>query len=768
MWLPGCFAKPGNRGGLACLQRQLLVSILFTLAAVFAMAFVDFMPGMEVYLDSPLFHLVEGVVFLLVGLVWLQAYLSLTHWQRQVAGLRQVAENASQAKTDFLANMSHEIRTPLNGVIGMLGLLEQMQLTERQREYVDTIRKSSEQLLLVINDVLDVAKIEAGQLSLEPIPFDFAVSANDVVSTFMAEAQRKNLDLVVRYQPLMPTRVVGDPGRFRQILTNLVGNALKFTSSGYVFVNLEPYKQTPDTIHLKLSVTDTGIGIAAEKQRQIFDRFGQADSSTTRKYGGTGLGLAITRELARMMGGELTLESQEGKGSTFTATLSFPLDDGEVETRYKLPSADILRGLHVLIVDDGDINRRIMREIMENEGCRVAEATHGDEALRLVAQSAPFDIILVDNYLPDSDGLTLGPQLRANSNALLAVHSSIGQRGDASRFELAGFDVYAIKPLTPAELVELLCLARARQLAPTGQKASFPKGIITRHVLRELKEYGSQKTATGAQKNYGRILVVEDDKVNQQVLGAIIAKIGGMVVAADNGRVAVGMVQREDPFDLVLMDMNMPEMDGPTAARRIRELESQSGRAPMPIVALTANALKEHRDLCLEAGMNDYLTKPVTVEKLQQLVTTWVLPRDLPAQPAAAEQPAAVREAEIPDRPLVAAAEEEGEVPIDLGFVEALTGGDPETLKKLLLLFFENAPKALQTLEDMPLGTDDWQKAAHKLKGSAASLGIFPLSNLCARAEFAELDASKEEILDGIQTHYNTLRSFCERRGWVE
>lgn len=758
-----CWLKEGN--GVEHLQRRVVIAIFLTGIIGFAMAFADFIPGIGEHRDSPLFHFIEISSVFVLGIVWLQAYLGLLHWQHQVNRFRSIAESSSQAKTDFLANMSHEIRTPLNGVIGMLGLLEQMQLTERQREYVDTIRKSSEQLLLVINDVLDIAKIEAGQLSLEPIPFDFAVSANDVVSTFMSEAQRKNLDLVVRYQPLMPTRVIGDPGRFRQVLTNLVGNALKFTSSGYVFVNLETYKQTPDTLHLKLSVTDTGIGISPEKQRKIFERFSQADTSTTRQFGGTGLGLAITRELARMMGGDISLESLEGKGSTFSAVLVFPLDDSAETSRYAVPGTDVLRGLHVLIVDDGDINRRVMREIMENEGCRVAEASHGDEAVRLVGQSSPFDIILVDNYLPDTDGLTLGPQLRTHSNALLAVHSSIGQRGDASRFEHAGFDVYAIKPMTPNELVELLCLARARQLASTGQKGSFPKGIITRHVLRELKEYGTQKT-TAAQKSYGRILVVEDDKVNQQVLGAIIGKIGGQAITADNGRVAVNMVQSEDPFDLVLMDMNMPEMDGPSATRRIRELESQSGRAPMPIVALTANALKEHRDVCLEAGMNDYLTKPVTVEKLQKLVTTWVLPRDFPAQ-AEAVASLSLREDEKPVLDAVAV-EEPAELPVDIGFLEALTGGDEETGKKLFFLFFENAPKALQTLEDAPLGTEDWQKAAHKLKGSAASLGVFPLSNLCARAEFAELDASKEEILDAILSQYSALRGFCEKRGWID
>lgn len=681
---------------------------------------------------------------------WWVYYRSMQRWQQEVLSLRALAENASQAKTDFLANMSHEIRTPLNGVIGMLGLLAQMPLSERQREYVDTIRKSSEQLLLVINDVLDVAKIEAGQLSLEPIPFDIATHTNDVVETFVAEAARKGLEMIVHYTPGMPTRVVGDPGRYRQIVTNLIGNAMKFTTRGYVMVDVGLVRQEQGRGVFRVRVTDTGVGIPAGKVRSVFERFAQVDASTTRKYGGSGLGLAITRELVKMMGGDITVESVEGKGSTFSFTLDLLLDNTLAVDRVPLPSAEILRGLKVLAVDDGKVNRQILREILESVGAAVAEADSGAAVLARLDRGEAYDLILVDNRMPDYDGLALGREIQKRSGAMLAVHTSIGQRGDALRFEEAGFAAYVLKPFTPTELIEVLCLARSRLLAPGAAKARFAPGIITRHMLHELKENGGARSLP-LKADYGEVLVVEDDRVNQNVLGAILGRLGAHAVVAENGREAVEMVKGK-PYGLVLMDMNMPVMNGPDAARAIREMELAAGRAATPIIALTANAMKEHREACLAAGMHDYLTKPVTVEKLQQVLEKWVVPGSV--APVGEEKEDGGMEAE------------EGAA-VDMGFVDGLTDGDGAVQRRLFAVFFEHAQEALATLEEAPLGTEAWRQAAHRLKGSAASLGVFGLSNACARAEEADLGEDKEDLLDGINGCFAEVRRFCEGRGMV-
>jgi signal transduction histidine kinase/DNA-binding response OmpR family regulator len=693
-------------------------------------------------------HLIGLGGMAVLGGGWWVYYRSMQRWQQEVLRLRMMAENASQAKTDFLANMSHEIRTPLNGVIGMLGLLAQMQLSERQREYVDTIRKSSEQLLLVINDVLDVAKIEAGQLSLEPIPFDIATHTNDVVETFVAEATRKGLEMIVRYAPAMPTRVVGDPGRYRQIVTNLIGNALKFTARGYVMVDVEMVGQESGRGVFRVRVVDTGVGIPADKVKTVFERFAQVDASTTRKYGGSGLGLAITRELVRMMGGEIKVESIEGRGCTFSFTLDLLLDK-VAGSRVPLPSAEILRGLCVLAVDDGEVNRQILREILESVGAVVSEADSGAATLARLARGEVFDMILVDNRMPDYDGLALGRAIKKHSQAMLVVHTSIGQRGDALRFEEEGFAAYVLKPFTPTELIEVLCLARNRMLAPGAAKDGFVKGIITRHMLHDVKDNGDGQRA-GLKADYGEVLVVEDDKVNQNVLGAILEKLGAHATVAENGQQAVEMV-RAHPFGLILMDMNMPVMNGPDAARAIRDMELASGRQAMPIIALTANAMKEHREECLAAGMHDYLTKPVTVEKLQQVLEKWVVPGSVTAT---------TEEREEESDGLEGAA-------VDIGFVNSLTDSDAEVQRRLFGVFFEHAQAYIATLEEAPLGAEAWKQAAHKLRGSAASLGVFGLSNACARAEEADLGEDKEDLLDGINGCFAEVRRFCEGRKLV-
>lgn len=740
---------------LQLLSPQLLRLLFFTGTLQFCMIFYEWIPGLDDNLETT-FELHYVFMACTGGLVWFwYKYLKrLEESREELNHLRRVADNASQAKTAFLANISHEIRTPLNGVIGMLGLLSQMQLTERQREYVDTIRKSSEQLLLVINDVLDIAKIEAGQLMLETIAFDISVAANDVVETFVMDCQRKNLQINIRHQAGMPTRVMGDPGRVRQILTNLIGNAIKFTQVGHIYINVSLAENglMGDKARFTLSVEDTGIGIPKSKQKEVFERFSQADASTTRRFGGTGLGLSITRELVRLMNGTMYLCSEENKGSIFTVTITLPLDKTDYISKYALPSADSLRGLRALVADDSLITRRIMREMLSLHGVSVEETSTAAETVDKLKSGRVFDMVLLDNTLPDSDALTLGHQIHAMSNAMMVVHTSMGQRGDAGKFEQAGFAAYILKPFTYAEFTEILALAYARKQAGKDGILNYPTTIITRHMVKDLKENGPKRTVA-PQTDFGQVLIVEDDKVNQLVLNEILMKLGARTQIAENGQEGVELCTRQT-FGLILMDMNMPFMNGPDATRAIRKMETDQGRTPMPIVALTANAMKEHRDICLSAGMNDYLTKPVTVDKLKQVLQKWINEKEV----------AAAQQAEtLPASPAFIS-NDDASPPLDLTFLNNLTDNNAETKQRLFSLFFENASKSIATLEDAPIGTEEWKKAAHKLKGSAASLGAFPFSTICADAEFAELGSNKEEILDQINACYNNVREYCEKQ----
>jgi signal transduction histidine kinase/DNA-binding response OmpR family regulator len=693
----------------------------------------------------------------LVGWYVLEALKSNRHAQATL--LAQVAE-ADQAKTDFLANMSHEIRTPLNGILGMLELFGQMNLNERQTEYVATIRKSSEQLLLILNDVLDVAKIEAGQLSLEHVPFDAASCVNDVAETFVTMARQKGVDVIIQHDPTHPCRVVGDPARFRQIITNLLGNAVKFTEHGYIHVNFQQTNEATaeGRANFSLDVTDTGIGMTETQQQSLFNRFAQAEAGTTRKYGGTGLGLAICRELSRLMGGEIGVQSTLGQGSTFQVKFTLELDPTPLpEGRVVLPPLAGLKHRRVLVVDDQPLNRRIIKEILGSVGMLVTEVENAAAALHAV-QTQPFSAALIDNQLPDSNGLLLGKELHRLRPAMhMILHTSLGQRGDAKRFEEVGFEGYLLKPHLPHELLDMLRVVLGRA---TDKNPLF-EGLITRHSLRELREYGRRENRTEllAENRYGRVLVVEDDPVNQQVILALLKQLGAEGLLANNGQEGLQMATRatpETPFALVLMDMNMPIMNGPASASAIRAFEMEEGRLPVPIVALTANAMKEHRTQCLEAGMSDYLTKPVSLDKLKQLLEKWTSSQaaDLSA-----------------DLPTPIASDDAVSVPIDAGVVvntslfETLTGGDMATSQRLLELFMENTSQSLETLSEAEFGSEDWRKTAHRLKGSAASLGLFGLSDLAAQAEDVPTGSHKEELLSAMSVAFEDIRTFAARYG---